>query len=389
VQSELDARRADLDFATGSVYHLHIQGQPGVGKTRFALELCRDAAWRGAVIYIRQAADLRLAELIDGAVADAGVLLTVVADEVQAEQLRPLRDSVGRGRGRVRLITVGNSQTPDPTRIPALLVKPLDPQVMAKVVNGWHTAMPPEHVNFVVRFADGYVRLARLAADAVAHNATMDVRGLLSRDEIRGFLDGMLGAGDRRALHVVAVLASVGWTGDEQDEGKAVARHLGLDWNSVRATVENFQNRLGIAPRGGRYRYISPTHRSGLRTDAGSFLVSTDRRSSACTGKTPAERAMRSCCSKPPSSRIGDRKPVPVLQTEFAEGLGTFSPDGHWIAYFSDESGQIEVYVRSFTEGGARVTSGKWRVSTRWPAFCLDGGATARSCFSLRSWTAS
>jgi hypothetical protein len=39
VQSELDARRADLDFATGSIHHLHIQGPPGVGKTRFALAL--------------------------------------------------------------------------------------------------------------------------------------------------------------------------------------------------------------------------------------------------------------------------------------------------------------------------------------------------------------
>jgi hypothetical protein len=145
VQSELEARRSDLDFVTGSVHHLHIRGHPGVGKTRFALELCRGAAWRGAVVYVRQAADLRLAELIDGAAADAGVQLTVVADEVQAEQLRPLRDSVGRGSGRVRLITVGHSPTPDPTRIPALLVKPLDRQVMGKVIRGWYPAMPRAH----------------------------------------------------------------------------------------------------------------------------------------------------------------------------------------------------------------------------------------------------
>lgn len=60
----------------------------------------------------------------------------------------------------------------------------------------------------------------------------------------------------------------------------------------------------------------------------------------------------------------GDPKPVPVLQTEFNEGCGVFSPDGHWIAYCSDESGRFEVYVRSFSEGGAAVTAGKWPVST-------------------------
>jgi hypothetical protein len=259
VQSEIETLRADLDFATGSVVHLHIQGPPGVGKTRFALELCRAAAWCGDVIYIRQATDLRLAELIDGAAAETDVQLVVVADEVQADQLRPLRDSVGRGNGRVRLITVGYSQTPDPNRIPALSVKPLDGQAMGEVVKAWHPAMPPEHVEFVVRFADGYVRLARLAANAVAHSPTMDVRGLLNREEIRGFLDGMLGAGDRRPLYVVAVLASVGWTDDKQCEGETVARQFGLEFNLVRAAVEDFHRRFGIVPRSGRYRYISPT----------------------------------------------------------------------------------------------------------------------------------
>lgn len=119
--------------------------------------------------------------------------------------------------------------------------------------------MPSERIDFVVRFADGYIRLARLAADAVAQNPTMNVRGLLSREEIYGFFNRMLGTGDRRALYVVAVLTKVGWTDDVQNEGEAVAKHFGLDWNSVRATVEDFQRRLGIAPRGGRYRYISPT----------------------------------------------------------------------------------------------------------------------------------
>lgn len=259
VQLQIDARRTDLDFVTGSVHHLHIQGPPGVGKTRFALELCREAAWQRAVIYIRQAADFRLAEVIDGAATHPGVQLIVAADEVQPEQLRPLRDSVGRGSGRVRLITVGHSSSPDPSRIPALLVEPLNDQAMQKVINGWYPAMPPEHVDFVVRFADGYVRLARLAADAVAQKPSIDVRGLLSRDEIRGFLDRMLGTGNRRALYVVAVLTSVGWTDDKQEEGKAVVEHFDLNWNGVRATVEDFHRRLGIAPRGGRYRYISPT----------------------------------------------------------------------------------------------------------------------------------
>ncbi|HEY3204696.1 MAG TPA: protein kinase [Thermoanaerobaculia bacterium] len=67
----------------------------------------------------------------------------------------------------------------------------------------------------------------------------------------------------------------------------------------------------------------------------------------------------------------GDRKLVPVLATEFAERQPKLSPDGHWLAYYSDESGRFEVYVRRFP-----VTDEKWQVSTRggiWPYWRGDG----------------
>ena len=63
----------------------------------------------------------------------------------------------------------------------------------------------------------------------------------------------------------------------------------------------------------------------------------------------------------------GDRTPVPVLVTPFNESHGQFSPDGKWIAYTSNESGQEEIYVRSMpAKGSSRVsTSGgsfaRWR----------------------------
>ncbi len=55
----------------------------------------------------------------------------------------------------------------------------------------------------------------------------------------------------------------------------------------------------------------------------------------------------------------GEAKPFLLLQSEFAEFQGHFSPDGRWFAYVSDESGRPEVYVQSFPHAG-----GKWQVST-------------------------
>lgn len=52
------------------------------------------------------------------------------------------------------------------------------------------------------------------------------------------------------------------------------------------------------------------------------------------------------------------RKPAVYLNSKFNETQGRFSPDGHWIAYVSDESGRSEVYVQPFplTPGAGRIT---------------------------------
>jgi Tol biopolymer transport system component len=55
---------------------------------------------------------------------------------------------------------------------------------------------------------------------------------------------------------------------------------------------------------------------------------------------------------------VGERKPFPVIQTEFSEGQGVFSPDGRWIAYTSDETGQPNVHIQPFLRAG-----GKHRIS--------------------------
>ena len=48
-------------------------------------------------------------------------------------------------------------------------------------------------------------------------------------------------------------------------------------------------------------------------------------------------------------------KPEPFLRTAAYETYPSFSPDGKWIAYGSNESGSWEVYVRPFPDRGERV----------------------------------
>jgi serine/threonine-protein kinase len=48
-------------------------------------------------------------------------------------------------------------------------------------------------------------------------------------------------------------------------------------------------------------------------------------------------------------------KPEPVIKTPFEDSSAVLSPDGHLIAYVSDETGRNEVYVRPFKDAGVRV----------------------------------
>jgi Tol biopolymer transport system component len=50
-----------------------------------------------------------------------------------------------------------------------------------------------------------------------------------------------------------------------------------------------------------------------------------------------------------------DSEPQPFLNTKSWEDNPRFSPDGRWIAYASSESGQYEVYVRQYPEGGRKI----------------------------------
>lgn len=60
-------------------------------------------------------------------------------------------------------------------------------------------------------------------------------------------------------------------------------------------------------------------------------------------------------------SVAGDRPPLILANTEANEDQGQFSPDGRWVAYTSNESGQSEIYVIPFPP---RANGGRWMVSS-------------------------
>jgi Tol biopolymer transport system component len=63
----------------------------------------------------------------------------------------------------------------------------------------------------------------------------------------------------------------------------------------------------------------------------------------------------------------GSGKPYTYAQSKFEEREATFSPDGRWIAYASNESGRFEIYLQPFPDQGGR----------RYPVSSQGGSGTA------------
>jgi eukaryotic-like serine/threonine-protein kinase len=67
----------------------------------------------------------------------------------------------------------------------------------------------------------------------------------------------------------------------------------------------------------------------------------------------------------------GERKPTPIVHTQFIEVEPRFSPDMRWLAYVSNDTGRNEIYVQPFPP-----TGDKWQVSNsggRQPIWREDG----------------
>jgi hypothetical protein len=262
VAQEIARARRILDFrSSGRRYHLHIAGQPGIGRSRLAMEIVRDTGLQELAIY-SGAFDQQVGELLGQVRAELTARLLLIVDQVAPESVGVLNQQVRLAEGRIRLITISSEQPGETDGIELLNVGRLGAEEMRRLVQSQRLGLPFEHLDFVVRFADGFVKLARIVWRALREDP--DVRGLealLDQNDIRGFLNRLLGGlpdEDRGALEVVALMARVGRDGEVETEGEAITRLFDLNWPDVRGRLRRIDDRLGIVPRAGRYRHVSP-----------------------------------------------------------------------------------------------------------------------------------
>lgn len=116
-----------------------------------------------------------------------------------------------------------------------------------------------------------------------------------------------------------------------------------------------------IADAGGRSEaWLVPADGSGPETRLDANLnnireITFSPDGSSAVIRTSGGPTQRDLWLLPLSGDTAARKAKPLLQTPFSEAMPRVSPDGRWLAYISDETGQFEVYLRPFPGPGGRV----------------------------------
>jgi|CXWL01.1.fsa_nt_gi hypothetical protein len=247
----IDAIERTLLGAEPTTQSARIVGAAGVGKTRLSLEVIRASGLEGAALY-GQAASV---EFFNWIAANDDVQATLIVDECDDADARRYEMLASQSSGRLRLLTVGHGA---PTGDNVYFIDPLDEKSMERVLKTAAPSLTDSQTTWVAEKTRGYVKLAVPVALSIAKGAT-NIAEMSTERNVQEVILRLVVAKDdeRHALRGLALLTRVGWQGDVEVEGRAVADFVGVPWNRMQMMVADMQ-RDGMVVAKGRYRYVSP-----------------------------------------------------------------------------------------------------------------------------------
>lgn len=256
-------------FNSDSGIHCYrIEGYPGVGKTRLALECFRplnsnDSHEDGAqdlVLYASSMDEIPLG-LFPWMKRKSQTTLNLVVDECDHTEYESLRKYAALCDGRLKILAVGQvNPLSKSTSSGVYYLKPLDNAAMLEFLRDIYKGLLPEAVPFVMRFASGYVKLATVLAEAlIANPAIMTIAELSKQPEVGEVLNKFIvkDPTERMIMQGIALFTSLGWEQEFEIEGKIVMDFIKIPWRTAQSIAQKYINE-GLLIKKGRYRYVTP-----------------------------------------------------------------------------------------------------------------------------------
>jgi hypothetical protein len=241
--------------------NLRVAGPAGQGKTRLVLEALARSDLAPSVLYARDPRGLSPA--FKAFLRRSPIVrCTIVVDECDDRTHRELGDTWAGMPPEVRLVTIGLGVGRSGERN-VLAVSGLEEGALVRLIQSIAQGLPDEAARDMARLCQGSPKLAVLLAERVRDEPSLAPRRRLIRDaDIQAGLERYLALDLSdpawRALAMVAVVGSVGWMGEFEEQAQALFTAGGLEPETARRHVDALHDRFGIAPMAGRFRYVSP-----------------------------------------------------------------------------------------------------------------------------------
>ena len=250
-------------FDKSGFQHVHIGGEAGVGKTRFALEICKAATWKNRVLYgLDFSSDIekeirKISELKSG--------IVLVVDEINnTEELKILRRTC-ESHENIKLLTIGHAEIENQELSHPILLEVMSEETIVKIVDRWYGG---RHGNgfsrYVAGWVGGYVRLARVFSFALHDLIIKDKRGfvgvkeLLTHKPIALSIKKLYDDKDIKSLHVCSLLRAIGFKNIVITEAQTVAKCLDVEWKEFQISIRKLDKDYHIVKQAGDYLYLSP-----------------------------------------------------------------------------------------------------------------------------------
>jgi hypothetical protein len=251
-QKIVEQMRADLRGA--EFRHLRLIGEPGLGKTRLALEALRTEDLGPTVVYVRHPEDFQRSALFNIVLRSDDVsAMTLVIDDCAERDRASIWNALRERSDRVRLITLDHGpETSTDERMHVLQCPPLADAQIKEILAGY--VGEKWDLERWAEFCSGSPRVAHAVGDNLRRNPADVLKPPATVPIWDRFIHGTSKAGSpdeaqkEVVLRHVALFHRFGFEPPVQDEAKYVSQLVekaspGITWSQFLSVVKRFRDR--------------------------------------------------------------------------------------------------------------------------------------------------